>query len=196
VSATCVAGHASIALDYCDTCGAPIDPAAADTSASPASVPCPQCGVTRAGRDRYCEGCGFDFVAGAPADDPPDWSVLVVPDAEQFARTATEGLSFPAEPAPSREVSLVDSPVRIGRRRSSGEARVEIELDDPAASRLHASLVRADDGSWAIVDEGSSNGTTLNDDERAITPHVLVALHDGDRVHVGAWTTIVVSFDG
>jgi FHA domain len=53
--------------------------------------------------------------------------------------------------------------------------------------------VRQEDGSWAIVDEGSVNGTTINEDERAITPHILVALHDGDRIHLGAWTTIVVT---
>jgi len=171
------------------------DPAAVDTSASPASAPCPHCGAARAGRDRYCERCGFDFRARAGPSSPRHaWSVVVAPDAEQFARAAPDGLSFPAAPAAPRSIALDASPVRIGRSRSRADMQPDIDIvGDPAISRLHASLVQQDDGSWAIVDEGSSNGTTINADERAIAPHVLVPLHDGDRVHLGAWTTIVVS---
>ena len=163
------------------------DPAALDTSATPARAPCPHCGSERSGRERYCEPCGHDFLAPVART----WSAVIAPDPEQFARMAPAGLSFPAAPAAPRSIALVDSPVRIGR------SRADIEIgDDPAVSRLHASLVHQDDDTWAIVDEGSSNGTTINEDERAITPHTVVALHDGDRVHVGAWTTIVVSARG
>jgi len=210
VSATCPAGHVSVTSDYCDTCGARIhaaplsvavDPAAVDTSATPTSAPCPHCGMARTGRDRYCEGCGFDFVAGTQVEDEPSapqatcgWSIAFAPDLEHFVRTAPEGLSFPAAPAPPRTVTLNTSPLRIGRSRSSGEERPDIDLNgDPGVSRLHASLVRQDNGSWAIVDEGSSNGTTINEDDHAIAPHVIVPLQDGDRVHIGAWTTIVVT---
>jgi predicted component of type VI protein secretion system len=163
------------------------DSAGVDTSATPARAPCPHCGSERAGRDRYCEPCGFDFLAPAARG----WSAVIAPDPEQFARTAPAGLSFPAVPAAPRSVALVASPVRIGR----SQADIDIG-DDPAVSRLHASLVRQDDHTWAIVDEGSSNGVTINEDERAIAPHTLVALHDGDRVHLGAWTTIVVAAPG
>lgn len=173
------------------------DAAAIDTSATPASRPCPDCSYPRAGRDRYCERCGFDFLlVSEPASSPRArvWSVLVSPDSEHFARTAPAGLSFPASPAPPRSAVLDDSPVRIGRSHSRAEAQLDIDVEgDPAVSRLHASLVRQDDGTWAIADEGSSNGTTINEDARAIAPHVLVPLHDGDRVHLGAWTTITVS---
>ena len=171
------------------------DAAGLDTSVTPASAPCPECTEVRTGRERYCERCGFDFLArGVTPSRAPSWLVTVVPDAEHFARTVPAGLSFPAVPAASRTLALSDTPVRVGRRRSGAEQQPDIDIaDDPAVSRLHASLVRQDDGSWAVVDEGSVNGTTLNDDVRAITPHVLVSLNDGDRVHIGAWTTIVVT---
>jgi pSer/pThr/pTyr-binding forkhead associated (FHA) protein len=42
------------------------------------------------------------------------------------------------------------------------------------------------------VDPGSTNGTTLNDAPAAITPNTPVALADGDRIHLGAWTTITI----
>lgn len=53
-------------------------------------------------------------------------------------------------------------------------------------------LVQQPDGSWAVVDQNSTNGTTVNGGEEPIQPFVPVPLQDGDRVHVGAWTTITV----
>ena len=53
-------------------------------------------------------------------------------------------------------------------------------------------LLRQDDGSYAVIDPGSSNGTTLNDDPTPIAPNTLVPLASGDRIHLGAWTTITI----
>jgi rubredoxin len=203
VSATCPAGHVSATTDYCDQCGARIDAAAAPaetgtsaaTSASPVTAPCPQCGAARSGHDRFCEDCGFDFSAPAPPSRDgvaPAWAARVAPDREQFARVAPEGLAFP-DAEPERTIALDVARVRIGRRRSAGEQTPEIAVGDPGVSRLHATLVRAADGGWAIVDEGSANGTTINAGDDPISPHVEVPLRDGDRVHLGAWTTITLA---
>lgn len=62
-------------------------------------------------------------------------------------------------------------------------------------SHRHAVFLRQPDGSWAVVDQGSTNGTTLNGSDEPIQPHVPVPLQDGDRVHVGAWTTLAVVRD-
>jgi pSer/pThr/pTyr-binding forkhead associated (FHA) protein len=43
-----------------------------------------------------------------------------------------------------------------------------------------------------VVDQNSTNGTTVNGSDEPIQPFVPVPLQDGDRVHVGAWTTITV----
>lgn len=56
-------------------------------------------------------------------------------------------------------------------------------------------LVEQPDGSWSVVDQGSTNGTTVNGGEDPIDPFVPVPLTDGDRVHVGAWTTITIVRD-
>uniref|UniRef100_UPI0036F1EE15 FHA domain-containing protein n=1 Tax=Fodinicola feengrottensis TaxID=435914 RepID=UPI0036F1EE15 len=45
---------------------------------------------------------------------------------------------------------------------------------------------------WAVVDVGSANGTTLNDDPTALSPNVPRPVAAGDRIHVGAWTTITL----
>ena len=51
-------------------------------------------------------------------------------------------------------------------------------------------LLAAPDGSWALLDVGSANGTSLNG--REIAAGDLIPLHDGDQINLGAWTTITV----
>lgn len=53
-------------------------------------------------------------------------------------------------------------------------------------------FVAQPDGTWALIDPGSTNGTYLNDDTEPLARNEPVTLRDGDRVHVGAWTRITV----
>ena len=103
---------------------------------------------------------------------------------------AVEFPSFCAE----RRFQLVGSQMRIGRRSVSRGLAPEIDLTgppaDPGISRLHAVLIAAADGNWAVLDPGSANGTLVNGTE--ITVGEQVPLHDGDRINLGAWTAIVV----
>lgn len=80
-------------------------------------------------------------------------------------------------------------------RHSTGESPdidLSVPPEDPGVSHQHAVLVHQQDGSWSVVDQNSTNGTTLNGAEDPIQPYVPVPLKDGDRVHVGAWTTITI----
>jgi FHA domain len=45
---------------------------------------------------------------------------------------------------------------------------------------------------WVVIDAGSTNGTTLNYAEDPLTRDTPVPLRSGDRIHVGAWTTLTV----
>jgi hypothetical protein len=215
VTVVCPSGHASATTDYCDQCGAPIAPPAAtvmapppgqatevlpvieeeaDTSPAARREPCPACGAPRSGDDRYCEDCGHDFTA--PRGAGTQWEAIATVDRRQFERQATEGLSLPAEGAERR--FLLNAPqMRIGRRRERpGEPVPEIDLggppEDPGISRMHAVLERQDDGTYRVRDLGSTNGTTLNDDPRPIATDHPVALAHGDRIRLGAWTTITL----
>lgn len=70
--AICPAGHSSLAQDYCDVCGLPIDAAMSPTTvASPASTatqsgrqPCPNCEADNSVDALFCENCGYDFTTG------------------------------------------------------------------------------------------------------------------------------------
>ncbi|MFB6814114.1 FHA domain-containing protein [Streptomyces sp. NPDC056347] len=129
------------------------------------------------------------------------WTAVIAPDREYFLammqRSGPEatGLNLPAY-SPEQQLQLSGTQVTIGRRRQSTGESPDIDLsvppEDPGVSHQHAVLVQQPDGGWAVVDQNSTNGTTLNGAEDPIQPYVPVPLQDGDRVHVGAWTTITV----
>ncbi|GAA2089424.1 hypothetical protein GCM10009801_53730 [Streptomyces albiaxialis] len=132
---------------------------------------------------------------------PGSWVAVIAPDREYF--TAMMGRSGPEAAAlnlpaysPEQQLPLTGNQITIGRRRASTGEAPDIDLarqpEDPGVSHQHAVLVQQPDGSWSVVDQDSTNGTTINGAEDPIQPFVPVPLKEGDRVHVGAWTTITL----
>uniref|UniRef100_A0AAU3HZG3 FHA domain-containing protein n=1 Tax=Streptomyces sp. NBC_01393 TaxID=2903851 RepID=A0AAU3HZG3_9ACTN len=129
------------------------------------------------------------------------WNATIAPDREYFMammqRSGPEaaGLNLPAY-SPELQRPLLGNQITIGRRRHSTGESPDIDLsvppEDPGVSHQHAVLVQQPDSTWAVVDQNSTNGTTVNGGEEPIQPFVPVPLQDGDRVHVGAWTTITI----
>ncbi|MEV5197758.1 FHA domain-containing protein [Streptomyces sp. NPDC053720] len=142
---------------------------------------------------------------GQSQNQPPaSWTAVIAPDREYFLammqRSGPEatGLNLPAY-SPEQQLPLAGNQITVGRRRHSTGESPDIDLsvppEDPGVSHQHAVLVQQPDGSWAVVDQNSTNGTTLNGAEDPIQPYVPVPLQDGDKVHVGAWTTITIRRD-
>jgi pSer/pThr/pTyr-binding forkhead associated (FHA) protein len=113
-------------------------------------------------------------------------------------RTSAEppALQFPPY-CPQRRFALTGDQLVIGRRNRARGVDPEIDLSgpplDPGVSTLHAVLLRRDDGGWALVDMGSTNGTVVGDGVTPIPANTPVALADGDRIKIGAWTTLTVT---
>ncbi|MEU7552022.1 FHA domain-containing protein [Streptomyces sp. NPDC044571] len=136
-----------------------------------------------------------------PPQNGGSWTATIGPDRSYFMammqRSGPEaaGLNLPAY-SPEQHLPLSGSQITIGRRRASTGESPDIDLsvppEDPGVSHQHAVLVQQPDRSWAVVDQNSTNGTTINGGEEPIQPYVPVPLSDGDRVHVGAWTTITI----
>ncbi|MGW3492363.1 FHA domain-containing protein [Streptomyces sp. NPDC001020] len=155
------------------------------------------------------QGGGYGYPQPASVQTPPGphqgqqatWTATVGPDREYFMammqRSGPEaaGLNLPAY-SPEQQRTLTGNQITIGRRRHSTGDTPDIDLsvppEDPGVSHQHAVLVQQPDGSWAVVDQNSTNGTTVNGAEEPIQPFVPVPLQDGDQVHVGAWTTITI----
>ena len=129
------------------------------------------------------------------------WVAVVALDPDYFRSVIAAGgpdaasVELPGY-CPQRRFELAGAQLRIGRRSLSRGLRPEIDLsgppEDPGVSHLHAVLIAGPDGGWSVLDPGSTNGTTLNDDPQPIRTGVPVPLSTGDRIHVGAWTTITV----
>ena len=133
-----------------------------------------------------------------PSFTPTTWTVVVSSDRAHYDRMRISrslfGLSVAFPPSKERRFPLAGNQMRIGRRSATSDHEPEIDLTgppaDPGISRLHAVLIAAPDGTWAIVDPGSANGTLLNGRKIAVGDQII--LHNGDRINVGAWTVITV----
>jgi DNA-binding SARP family transcriptional activator len=203
----CPNGHRSETADYCSVCGTPLtaaDPAAA-ASAGPAAAAapearveqCPNCGAPLGTAASACAECGH--VLSAPVADAPwveqNWEVVVRPDRDYYEMLEPEGMEFP-ETTSSRRVPLIGDLVAIGRRSKTKGIEPEIDLsgslEDTGVSHRHAVLMRQPEGTWALVDQGSTNGTYLNAEQEPVPANNPIPLSDGDKIHVGAWTTVAM----
>ena len=156
-------------------------------------------------------GFGTDFLLQPPQGAQPEqpsrpsrvtWVASVAADRDYFndmmARSGPDaaGLYFPPYSQDRRVPMTGRGQLRIGRRSHQRGTVPEIDLstapEDPGASHQHALLQEQPDGGWVVIDQDSTNGTTLNGAAEALPAHVPVTLKDGDRIHVGAWTTITV----
>jgi hypothetical protein len=169
---------------------------------------------------RYCEVCRYDFVANkpgpppaarlTPTPTPPLAPVRVPAAAPAAAPVAAAGASKqwelvvavdpgldvepdPTSPCPTgvpEQVIPLDRDILVGRRDDRRDIRPELPLNDPGASRRHAKFVLNADGTPALQDLASTNGTKLNDVDTA--PGSRTTLKEGDTVTLGRWTRITV----
>ena len=213
-------GAASKTTDYCDQCGASLAAAAPPVLDTPPPPPppapaesCPHCGAARTADDAFCEGCGLDFATGqmpvtapsraatAPTGAPSGWTAVVEADRAFFDSNSADGagqLVFP-EGLAGRRIPLAGEEVVIGRRSEAKGFFPAVDLSspvaDPGVSHRHAMLRRQADGSWALIDEMSTNGTYLNGSLDPLDHGITVALHDGDHILLGSFTRITIVHD-
>lgn len=127
------------------------------------------------------------------------WAAVVTADREFYERVTARGgpdtVDFP-QYFPERRITLRRESTLIGRHNRDQGVDPEIDLGlqpaDRGVSTQHAVLrVRGDD--VTITDLGSTNGTSLNGSEKLLANGEETPLTDGDRIHVGAWTTIKIT---
>ncbi|GAA5144880.1 hypothetical protein GCM10023321_01930 [Pseudonocardia eucalypti] len=187
---TCANCGAPLAGRFCEVCGhdatAPVpDPAAPDAGPSPTRL-----------------------AAGASPDRPDGALVAVVrADRAWYDAVRERGgpdageVGFPPY-CPERRFALVGDRLAIGRRSRGRGTRPDIDLSgpplDPGISAQQAMLLGDPDGGWRVVDLDSTNGTVVARGGSAefgepIPPGEPVELAGGDRIHLGAWTTITLT---
>jgi hypothetical protein len=191
-----------------------------ETTIEPAALPetaakvCTNCDSPAARDDKFCEVCGYDFVTGntvraAASGSVPDdalaptsdvgapargWRLIVGADRGHYDRMRPDGISFPAAFA-QRVFELCGDVVVVGRGDDRGpgpDIDLAGEPEDVAVSRRHLLLERAGDGSYTLLDPGSTNGTLVNEAEQPLPLGHRIVLKDRDRLFIGAWTRIEV----
>jgi hypothetical protein len=154
---------------------------------------------------RFCEACGQDSALPEPAaapraegePAPVGWTVVVTADRDLYQRVLSqqgpESVEFPLY-FPERRIVLQGDTTLIGRGNRKQGVEPEIDLGilpaDRGVSTQHA-VLRIHESVLTITDLGSTNGTYLNGDNR-LGEGEETPLADGDRIHIGAWTTIKI----
>jgi hypothetical protein len=169
---------------------------------------CPSCGGAVLSGDSFCEHCGAVLgdsalepaqqsaaSLAAPREGLREWEAVVTFDASYSWRVEFSEAG-PRPEASERTIPLVSDVVTVGRASKSRGEVPDVDLSeapaDPGVSHRHAVLSRRPDGGWSVIDCGSLNGTFLNDRDDPIPTGEPVDLSDGDRLHIGAWTTVVL----
>jgi FHA domain-containing protein len=182
-------------LDYCDGCGAKLNPAAASPSPAAGAAPAESAPAPAAEAPKP-EGA-------APAEAPPASesptgeikpeaaapSAAPAPEAPAAAAAAAFKAKFVVVRGgrKGQEFPLEEGNNLIGRwdPETGSFPEVDLDADDPEAkiSRKHA-LLRIDSGKLTVEDIGSLNGTYVNRQPR-LQPGSPVELKNGDEIIIG-----------
>jgi hypothetical protein len=182
-----------VSAGFCEDCGLNFSDPAAVTAATAASASTPS----------QTGGAGEAHAAthappAAAAAAPSGWQARVIADRAYFDRTdAGDGeITFPPD-CPERVIPLPLGAVTIGRRSHASGAAPVIDLTGPpediGVSHAHATLTQRPDGQWEVTDNKSTNGTFIGNADAPLSPGEPIGVGDGDEIHVGAWSTIILS---
>jgi len=188
-------------LDYCDGCGAKLNPAAAGAGAAAPAQPAAQASQLEAAP----EVAAAAPAAEAPSAEAPQAAAAAPEAAAPAPAPAAAAAPAPAAPAAAagvlfkakltivrggrqgHEFPLENGNNLIGRwdPETGAFPEVDMEADDPEAkiSRKHA-LLRIEDGKITVEDIGSLNGTYVNRQPR-LQPGNPVELKSGDEIIIG-----------
>jgi hypothetical protein len=132
---------------------------------------------------------------GAPVPGGTAIIAVITADRPYYDSHYVSEVAFPLG-APARTIELPAAPVHIGRRSRSRGTDPAIDLagppEDSGVSHTHASLLPRPDGTWELVDHGSTNGTYVNESPEPLPANQPRRVGPGDRIYVGAWTRITL----
>lgn len=196
----------------CPACGAPIAGRFCEVCGHDSALPAPgRVAESNTGRadlttvlpDSVAPTVEFGKIEPNSAAAQFIWVATVVADRDLYQRMlAREGpdaerVEFP-DYYPERRIPLHGNNFLIGKRSTSQGVLPEVDLGiapvDIGVSRSHA-RIHIDGDILTVTDLGSTNGTSLNGADDLIPPGAPVPLRSGDRIHVGGWTTITVTFE-
>ena len=158
-----------------------------------ASLTCPDCGVTVQPEDLICFRCGANLPHSIQVDDdvpsPTISQKFINPEAYEQRRSISGVVMRVTFPTGNVDIPAGTS-VLLGRDPAESLVAAAFAGFDNV-SRRHATVTVDDSGHATIRDEGSTNGTYVNDDR--VLPGIDVRLVDGDTIRLAADVTGTVS---
>ncbi len=188
---------------YCEVCrhdfesgsssgtSSPASTTPAVASAPPSAASTGQANVVATGADNAPPMASGDVDAAAGPSTPLTTSairlnIVVVTD-PSLAEDDETRKQCPVD-APELVFPLDLDETLVGRRSDARKIFPEIDLDDPGVSHRQLKLLRQPDGSFAALELGSANGTTLNG--VTLKPGLVTPVAAGDELVVGMWTRL------
>jgi hypothetical protein len=190
-------------LDYCDGCGAKLNPAASSPAAGAATAPAAGAS-SEVPPAATAESIDAKATPALAAEAKPDGETpsSEVPTGDLKAPVSAPGAGAEPSAAPAafkaklsivrggrkgQEFALEDGNNLVGRwdPETGSFPEVDLDADDPEAkiSRKHA-LIRIEGGKITVEDIGSLNGTYVNRQPR-LSPGSPVEIKSGDEVIIG-----------
>ena len=116
-----------------------------------------------------------------------DWDAILTVDPTLYTEP-DPAVPLPGEPERIYPLDLAEN--LIGRRSDRRDIHPEINVNDSGVSHRHAKLLRETNGTFALLDLASTNGTRLNGVD--VVSGVRTSVTDGDQITLGYWTRIVI----
>jgi hypothetical protein len=160
-----------------------------------ATLTCPDCGVRVQAEDLICFRCGANLPHAPIPDEVPTPTIsqkFVTADLRPAQRGISGVVLRITFPTGNVDIPAGTS-VLLGRDPAESLVAAAFARFDNV-SRRHATVEVDDLGHATIRDEGSTNGTFVNEDR--VLPGTDVRLVDGDRIRLAADVTGDVSLQG
>ncbi len=159
---------------------APVAPAVPEVAPAPAAavIRCPACGAEAKPGAAFCDVCGANLTAPAPAPQPAAPAPVVVPGTGPRLIVAASGAEIPL-PAKAE--------ILVGREDPVSGIFPDVDLsphggEEGGVSRRHLKII-VQGGQYSVEDLNSTNYTLVN--KKRLDPGVQQPLADGDEVRAG-----------
>jgi FHA domain-containing protein len=160
-----------------------------------ASLTCPDCGVKVQQEDLICFRCGANLPHAPEPDEVPTPTIsqkFITADLKPVQREISGVVLRITFPTGNVDIPAGTS-VLLGRDPAESLVAAAFARFDNV-SRRHATVEVDDSGHAIIRDEGSTNGTFVNEDR--VVPGTDVRIVDGDRIRLAADVTGKVTLQG
>ncbi len=147
--------------------------------------------VSKAAKEEPVRSPGIGTIKAIEVDNPVITQKLNILISVDKVKVSSWDGESPIKPDTQDRIFPLDLDENLVGRRSQGKGVYpEIEINDPGVSHRHLKFIKQPDGSFGVLELGSSNGTDLNGATLEAGVNTLVKA--GDELTIGIWTRLKI----